>query len=314
MRPRVITLLLLFVSSIASAQEVAVRPRVNPGDEFHVELTRVRQDRGKPTVTSRTPITVQVISVGSDGAVWDWVPGPVQFADASDNSNPLVAAVVAATRGLHFRLALTADGEFIGIQNAGEVSAKLQGILNTLITVVEREVPQDRKAAVAPTLRQLLSPETMVATAAGDAQMYLALNGVELAAGERAQAPMSTAMPLGSGSIASVITITMDSVTPAVARLSTETAYDATALRAATTALVQQVAGRALSAEEEAKMPTLQMTDKGRFEFDRTFGLMREVVINRRIAADGLERTDEWTLRLVAPPRRQDVRVPGGAR
>ena len=79
-------------------------------------------------------------------------------------------------------------------------------ILDTLIAVVEREAPADQKSTVAPMLRQLLSPETMIATAAGDAQIYLSLNGVELADGERARVPLQTAMRFGGGSMPSVLT------------------------------------------------------------------------------------------------------------
>ena len=41
--------------------------------------------------------------------------------------------------------------------------------------------------------------------------------------------------------------------------------------------------GERLSDAEFEKIPPMQMADDGRFVFDRTFGLMRELTVNRRL-------------------------------
>jgi hypothetical protein len=46
------------------------------------------------------------------------------------------------------------------------------------------------------------------------------------------------------------------------------------------------------------------MDDDGRFVLDRTVGLMRELVVNRRISAGKDQRLDRWEIRLVREPQR----------
>jgi hypothetical protein len=38
--------------------------------------------------------------------------------------------------------------------------------------------------------------------------------------------------------------------------------------------------------------------------FDRAVGLMREVVVNRRVGVTGMERVDGWDIRLLQAPKR----------
>jgi hypothetical protein len=52
----------------------------------------------------------------------------------------------------------------------------------------------------------------------------------------------------------------------------------------ATRALAEQ-SGKPIPESELAALPTMQMDDDGRFVLDRTVGLVRELVVNRRISA-----------------------------
>jgi hypothetical protein len=53
-----------------------------------------------------------------------------------------------------------------------------------------------------------------------------------------------------------------------------------------------------------AQIPPIEMADDGQYVFDRTVGLMREVVVNRRMATGANRRLDGWEIRLVAGPPR----------
>jgi len=85
--------------------------------------------------------------------------------------------------------------------------------------------------------------------------------------------------------------------------MSTSTTYDKDALIRMTLELAQR-AGAPVQPEDASKIPPMQMADDGRFEFDRTFGLMRKLTINRRIAVQGQDRLEGWTISLVDVPKR----------
>jgi hypothetical protein len=45
------------------------------------------------------------------------------------------------------------------------------------------------------------------------------------------------------------------------------------------------------------------MADEGTYLFDREFGLMKEVIVSRRVAAGPTRRLDGWQIRLLKGPR-----------
>ena len=128
------------------------------------------------------------------------------------------------------------------------------------------------------------------------------MNGVELAVGETAEAPLQMASPIG-GVIPATLRVQMESATPETAVLKTTTTYDAAALLRMTQALVQQ-AGAPIPPEELAKFPRMEMSDDARYVFDRTTGLMREVIVNRRAIVADMRRLDGWEIRLSTAPKR----------
>jgi hypothetical protein len=88
----------------------------------------------------------------------------------------------------------------------------------------------------------------------------------------------------------------MESATPAAASLTTTTTYDAAALQR----MVQSLGQRG----GLAKLPPVQVRDEANYLFDRTAGLMREVIVSRHISAGSTSRHDRWQLRLINAPKR----------
>ena len=56
--------------------------------------------------------------------------------------------------------------------------------------------------------------------------------------------------------------------------------------------------------DELANLPPTQVSDEGKYLFDRTLGLMREVTVNRRVSVSNASRLDNWQIRLVEGPKR----------
>jgi hypothetical protein len=109
--------------------------------------------------------------------------------------------------------------------------------------------------------------------------------------------------PVGSGVIAAKFRVDMESATNDSASLKTTTTYDPAALMRMTQSLAQQ-AGKPIPPAELAKIPPMKMSDDAKYLFDRTVGLMREVMVNRHVSTDGMRRYDGWQIRLLSAPKR----------
>jgi hypothetical protein len=94
----------------------------------------------------------------------------------------------------------------------------------------------------------------------------------------------------------------MESTTTDTASLKTATTYDAAALKRMTQAIAQQTG--TMSAAEIAALPAMQMTHEGKYLFDRSIGVMREMTVSRRVVASGASRFDGWEIRLVGSSKR----------
>lgn len=293
------------VPGLALAQDVTIAPKLAIGDEFRLALVRTRDNSAQPqqNSTSRTVISVRVISARADGYILDWVPGETVVDNQQLAQNPVVMAAVEAVRGLRFRLTLNADGELTGLANQDEILPKLKSMMDTIVQQILAGIPDDERTAMVSFMNQVLSPEVLVSSATREAGIYFGLNGVSLASGEVAEIELQQPSPFGGGVIPGIFRVRMDSITTNSVSLTTETTYDSTALLRLTESLIKQ-AGKPIPPSELAKVPPIDMNDDGTFVFDRTVGLMREVTMIRRVVAGTNQRLDRWEMRLLDGPKR----------
>jgi hypothetical protein len=292
------------VAARASAQEIAVAPRLRTGDEFRLEVKRARQNSARPQQdsTSTTMVDVRVIAAAPTGVTLDWVPGDTTFDNSQVAQDPVFAAASEALEGLRLRINLNAAGEFAGLANQAEVAPKLQAAIDIVVRDAMAKLPEEQRKTFQSFVSSVLSPATLVATATTEAQTYFSLHGVTIAVGRPVEAPVQTPSPLGAV-VAATFRIRAESATDDSAVLTTTTTYDPAALRDLTRSLASQ-AGAPIPAAELDKLPPIEMGDDGKFVFDRSVGLMREVVVNRRVEVGPMRRFDGWEIRLVQPPVR----------
>src|SRR5688572_20625714 len=124
------------ITTVALLQDIEIRPKLVAGDKFRLELARVRRDSSQPqmNVASRTPIDVEVLSTDPKGFVLDWAPGDTKFENPQMASDPIVSAIARAEKGIRFKLALSANGEFAGVVNEAEIQPKLQAMVRGIIS------------------------------------------------------------------------------------------------------------------------------------------------------------------------------------
>ena len=298
------TIVCCVLGGTASAQEVKIAPLLKSGDEFTIEIARAREDSARPGQATRgvTPVDVRVATATSDGLVLDWIQGESRIT-GSQSADPLVQAALNALRGLTLRLALNPDGEFTGLVNRDEVASQIQKAADLMVQGLMEKLPAEQRAPVQKLIAQLLSPSVLLLGVARDAQTYFSLNGISLAVGETVEVELEQPNPLGGDPLPAAFRITMESATGDSALGTTTTTYDATAILRSTRALAEK-SGKPIPESELAAFPTMEMQDDGRFVLDRTVGLMRELVVNRRISAGNQQRLDRWEIRLVRAPQR----------
>ena len=301
----VVALACVFAGSAASAQDVAVAARLRSGDAFTLEVTRVRENSVRPGQNSRstTPVEVRVATAGPDGVTLEWVPGESRVENSAVAMDPLMLAASSALQGLRLRLTLNGDGEYQGLANQDEVLPQMQKAVDVIVGGLIQKVPAEQRAGMQKLLGQVLSPAALLGSITNDAQMYFGLHGISLAVGESADVDLQQPNPLGGAALPARFHVAMESATPESAVLTTTTTYDGAALLRATRALVEQ-SGQPIPEAELAALPALQMNDDGRFVVDRQLGLMRELVVNRRVTMGKEQRLDRWEMRLLRAPQR----------
>jgi hypothetical protein len=243
-------------------------------------------------------VDVRVLSTGADASVIEWVPGPTVFANPQMAANPLVNFASQALRDIRFQLNLNADGELKGLANQDEVAPKLKTVVDTVVRNLASSMPEDQRKGFLNLIGQVLSVDVLIASATRDAATYLGLNGAALAVGEDVVVDIEQPSPLGGDPLPAKFRVRMESANADVASLKTTTTYDPMALMRLTQTLAKQ-AGSPTPREQFINLPPMQMSDEGSFVFDRKRGLMREVKVNRRIAAGSSRRLDAWEIRLI---------------
>lgn len=283
----------------AAAQAIEIRPRLVAGDVFRIEVSRARQERGRPDAnyTIWTPVDVRVIAARHNGFEIEWRPGAsvIEKQAASDAG---VIAGSQALSNLSFRVALTADGAFVRLLNEVEVRGQLTAAVGAMLRAAVPE-PERREQ-----LREVLTPGFMVALATRDAELYFGVNGLSLAVGDSVNTSVQQPSPWG-GTLPATYTVRLGSATPDRVGITTTTTYDPDALLKLTSSLLEKTGTKIPPGELDRVR--LEMRDDGIYQVDRSLGLVRDMTINRHVSVAGVQRVDRWAIKLVKAPVREPI-------
>ena len=292
-------------TAAGTTQAVEVLPAFRAGDEFRLQVTHTRENTSRPqqNATITTPIQVRVLSTGPEGTVLEWIPGIGKTSNAQMMADPVMQAALKAAGNMPLRLSLDVDGELQGLLNEKEVVGKLQAAVRILTDAALANVPLEGRARMRDLLNQVLSPQTLLMSAMRDPQTYFGLNGAALDVGDEVEIDVQQPNPFGPTPLPATLWVKAESATPDAFVIVTKTTYDRNALTNMTASLLTQ-AGAPPAAAEAAKVPSMDMRDDGRYVFERTSGLAREVVVGRVAAIGPERRTDRFEIRMVQVPKR----------
>ena len=292
--------LIFLCISLLAAAEPALRPHWKAGDSFVVEMTRSREDSRNPKMagSSTTPVTIKVLETGEQGSVVDWVPGETKLSNPEAAKNPMVAKSMEAVKGLHLELTLDEDGTYTGLRNETQVAAQLEKMLKVMLS----EMPSTPEVQTG--IRQMLSPNVLIAAAAKDAQMYFSLGGVELRKGLELEAPVEVPSPFGGTDLKANIRTAVTRLEGNEVTVRISLRYDPASLAEMTQNLMKQ-AGAKMTAEQLASVPPMDLADETEGTAEIGLGLPVQMKVTRRVSMGSqMKRTDEWGFRLVKRPAR----------
>ena len=186
--------------------------------------------------------------------------------------------------------------------NQAEVAPKLKAVVDAIVRELSARVPDAQRKQFLDFMGQVLSADVLIASATRDAGTYFGLNGVSMASSEAVEIDIEQPNPLGGAALPARFSVRMESVTADTASLKTVTTYDGASLVRLTETLAKQ-AGAPIAPEELAKLPPIEMADEGTYLFDRQMGLMREVIVSRRVTVGPNRRLDAWQIRSLSGPR-----------
>lgn len=303
-KPASLLCLCVALATTIFAREVQIRPRLLPGEDFELEVTKSRTDTANPKAnyTSRTPVTVRVVAVGPAAVVIDWMPGATTVTGAVA-ADPVMQTASRILGNVMLRISLEPDGTYRKLINQTEVVAKLREAVDYIMAEAQRGMkPADAERADA-LLRAVFTPANLANMATRDPQTYVAMYGAELDVATTVEQPLEQANPFGGEPLAATLRVRLDSASEQSAQMSSTIKYESEALTKMATALLAKGPGRMPSAGELAKFK-LNMTDESSYVFDRNFGLFRDVTTTRKVSAEGLQRVDRSTIKLTREPKR----------
>ena len=297
-------LLALALTTQAAGQEILIKPRLAAGDAFKLEVTKSREDAGKPddNYTTHTPVTVKVLSASKDGFVIEWRPGVVRIEGPGAKIDPALAMAANLVGDATVKFVLGPDGEMEGVENAAELTPKFEMLIDIATREASKTMSAEEASRFQGFMKQILSPTLLLSLVSRDAETYLSLHGLALAPGESAEGKLEQPNPFGGRPIPAVFKVRMTKATPDAAMLETVTTFDADTLLQVTMQLLEQAAGK--PAPEEVAKARMDLSEKGTVTFDRKVGLISEVTHTRAIAFGPSKRTERWVIRLVTPPKR----------
>ena len=298
------TLLAFVLAATTASQEVVLRPRLVAGDEFRLEVLRSREDSTNPQSnhTSKTAVTVKVLSASARGFIVEWRPGRSSIDGPGATIDPALMTAAQLVGDVSMKLTLGADGEFEGVENEAELLPKLQSLIDVVVRENVKTMSAEEADRFRAFMKQMLPPAVLVTMISKDAETYLSMYGVALARGESVEAQLEQPNPFGGDPIPAVLKVRMSEVTADAATLDSSTTFDPVALTRFTLGLIEKSAGQK-APEEVAKM-RLELIDSGKVVFDRKLGLIRDVDVTRGMAFGPAKRTERLRITLVTPPKR----------
>jgi len=286
---------LLVLIQVAVAEPVPIAPKFRAGQVLLLDMKNTREDNraGRPTGTSKIPITLKILKADANGFVVDWISGETRFEDPAQASNPIFQFASKTLKDLHMEAILNSRGAFQRLRNQADVEAKMQ-----LAVDGAESIPEPRRPQTIDAMGRMITPKALIAAVSKEVQLYFGLYGVEIEKGKPFEGSLEVPNPLGEGNLPSQIRIDLKEIDPSTeeVQLPLEQRYDPNALLSSLPAALGTAGPRLASAE---RLRSGSLFDTGQFTFDTRSGCMRRIQHERTATIRQVRRIDRTEITLL---------------
>lgn len=266
---------LLLLAALSFAQEFTIRPQWKAGDKFEFEHIQTHEEVRRPQskITSSTPLFLEVAETSAQGHTVRWRYGKTKL-PVEREAPPALAKAEELLLDLAIEARLGPNGEFQKVLNEAQVGLKMGEVMKAVVATLAEG------AAEVPLLKQMLNPQMLIATAAGDMKAFFAPYGVSLREGEKTRVTVIQPFPLQPGrSLTVQLYFGITGSNEEKTEFQSVAEYD-----------IQQLGDRVLEwlttngmrVQDRAEMPQLFLSETGEFRFDKSRGLLSRAVVTRR--------------------------------
>jgi hypothetical protein len=184
---------------------INIGPRWKKGDIQRYEMIKSRRkiqnEKVMLDVTSRTDITIEVLSVRNDGAVLAWTPGETRVDDADSQNQILLQKMSNLFKGYRMIFEVDANGVILKIQNWPQMQATGRKMIALMIgeLIAKKFAPEQVDKIHSQILSMLASEEQFLLVFAREPRALFFGMGEELTLGQPTPIPCDVENPLGEG-------------------------------------------------------------------------------------------------------------------
>lgn len=277
---------LLLVACVAIAQEITIRPQWKAGDKFEFEHLQTHEEVKRPQskISSATPLFVEVVETSAQGHTIRWRYGKTKLPVERE-----APAALAQAEALLLDLALEArlgpNGEFQKVLNEGQVGVKMGEVMKAVVATL----PEG--AAEVPLLKQMLNPQMLLATAAGDMKAFFSLYGLKLSLREKTRVTVSQPFALQPGR-----SLTVQQYFEVVGADEERTEFKSVAefdIQQLGDRVMELMTLQGMRVQDRSQIPQLFLSEMGEFRFDHRRGVLSSAVVTKRTSmAPGFDRME----------------------
>jgi hypothetical protein len=299
---------LCFTAAVADAAStnstLTIRPNWKKGDIQRYEMIKTlkKTQDGKITdTTSRTDLTVEVLSVTNNGAIVAWTLGQTQIDDADSTNRVLLQKTSNLFQNFRIIFELDANGVILKIQNRAEMQATGQKMIALMIKelLAKKFAPDQVEKIHTQILSSLASEEQLLLFVAREPRALFLGLGSELAPNQPTKIPCDIDNPIGPGLIPIDTFLTLENVDTRsnIAHL----AYSQSLKRLASdqTQTRMKTFAQRFKKSDADSTPLFSITSRGTYDLDLTTYWYREFTTTQLIQTRDMTLENTLTMKRI---------------
>jgi hypothetical protein len=269
-----------------TTQLIKTVPTFVPGEAFHLEIRKTREDSRNPALgDSVTVADVVVKEAVAEGFVLEWVYGETRLQQEREPTNGAIQ-LDSDFRNLHISIVLKRDGGFY-LQNAADMFDTVRARTDEMIQRGLLVFPESQRKQIEERVRLIATPESQRANIMRDVRLFLGFYGLDLETGKRFERAAPVLNPVGSGTVDSLMRAEVSTIDDNDVRIVVEEQYPPDVAT-----MIAREATPPIVVSNPSDLSSAKVTDRTELSYSLRTGLFRETRREFGIMAGSFKRLD----------------------